>query len=210
MVTNNTAQEVFTIQQSDTLSVPEIVNCAICPSSFRLANVNQSYSQFVSSTDSWDSWGTTPKLVDSGTVKWAITNYSKGNVTITHKTNVREPQVGRFCETTGEIYDGYKQIGITDCICKVGLSTELSTKVVGIITDGDNFASHGDVLVLVDEGEYHLGDLLVPTATGARAALEDEKLFIMINGLPRVRVTSVDSAVLPQINNRVCVACFMS
>jgi hypothetical protein len=72
------------------------------------------------------------------------------------------------------------------------------------------FASHGDVLVIVDDGEYHLGDLLVPTTTGSRVATEEEKLFIMINGLPRVRVTSIDGNVLPKIEERVCVACFMS
>jgi hypothetical protein len=52
--------------------------------------------------------------------------------------------------------------------------------------------------------------LLVPTLTGAKVANEEEKLFIMINGLPRVRVTSVDSNVLPKINDKACVACFIS
>jgi hypothetical protein len=101
------------------------------------------------------------------------------------------------------------------------LSTALSNRVLGIITDNNqltassssscgSFASHGDVLVVVDDGEYHLGDLLVPTLTGARVATDEDKLFIMLNGLPRVRVTSVDANVLPKINNKVCVACFIS
>jgi hypothetical protein len=130
------------------------------------------------------------------------------NMTVTHKTEVSEPEVGRFCETTGEI-TSLEQIGITDCICKVKVATTLSNKIMGIITAGGSFASPGDVLVVVDDGEYHLGDLLVPTETGARVATDDDKLFIMLNGLPKVRVTSVDANVLPKINNKVCVACFI-
>jgi hypothetical protein len=82
------------------------------------------------------------------------------NMTVTHKTNVCEsqttPQTGRFCEATGEIYDGYTEVKVTDCICKVKLSTELSAKVVGIITSENQFASHGDVLVVVDEGTMYV------------------------------------------------------
>jgi hypothetical protein len=63
---------------------------------------------------------------------------------------------------------------------------------------------------VVDDGEYHLGDLLVPTPTGSRVATDEDKLFIMLNGLPRVRVTCVDGNTLPKINDKVCVACFIS
>jgi hypothetical protein len=145
------------------------------------------------------------------------------NMTVTHLTEVSEPEIGRFCETTGEVHDyGQIPIGITDCICKVKTSTILSNRILGIITtesqlapDGrsspcGSFASHGDVLVVVDDGEYHLGDLLVPTLTGSRVATDEDKLFIMLNGLPRVRVTCVDANVLPKINDKVCVACFIS
>jgi hypothetical protein len=139
------------------------------------------------------------------------------SMTVTHKTNVKDVaneqaqlRIGRFCETTGELYDYERGIKITDCICKVKLSTALNTKVLGIITSEDSFASHGDVLVVVDDGEYHLGDLLIPTQTGARIATEDEKLFIMINGLPRVRITCIDGRSLPLISERACVACFIA
>jgi hypothetical protein len=163
-------------------------------------------------------------------------------MTVTHKTDIEwfinepedhrseEPEndyvagpegpLGRFCEMTGEIFDHPNGITITDCICKVRMATEISNKIIGIITKGPqmieeklehgSFASHGDVLVIVDDGEYHLGDLLVPTLTGARVAKADEKLTIMLNGLPRVRVTSIDGNVLPKINDRACVACFIS
>jgi hypothetical protein len=127
------------------------------------------------------------------------------NATITHETNISDPSIGRFCETTGEIYDGYTQVGITDCITKQKLCTTLSTKLLGIITSDNTFASHGDVLVKVDDGEYKLGDILVPTATSARVASEEEKLFIMVNGLPRVRVTAVVDERIP-----FGVACFIS
>jgi hypothetical protein len=130
------------------------------------------------------------------------------STTITHKTDVSSPEKGRFCEMTGEIYDYPNGIDTTDCICKVKLATEISNRIVGIITADDKFASHGDVLVIVDEEyEYELGDLLVPTQTGSRPATADEKMTIMLNGLPRVRVSSINT---PKINDKNCVACFIS
>jgi hypothetical protein len=132
------------------------------------------------------------------------------NMTITHHTSTEDSPIGRFCETTGVIYDGYDKVGIKDCITKQKLSTQLNNKILGIITGKDEFASHGDVLVVVDEGEYCLGDLLVPTETGARVATNDEKVIIMINGLPRVRVTAIIDDRIPKINGKVCLACFIS
>jgi hypothetical protein len=144
------------------------------------------------------------------------------NMTVTHETEISYPELGRFCEITGELHDygqnpqdaehpySPRPIGIIDCIGKMTLATNLSTKVFGIITANNCFASHGDVLVIVDEGEYHIGDMLVPTLTGSRVATDEDKLFIMLNGLPRVRITCVDGNVLPKINDKVCVACFIS
>jgi hypothetical protein len=60
-------------------------------------------------------------------------------------------------------------------------------------------------LVKVDDGEYVLGDILVPTETGSRVATEEEELFIMRKGLPRVRVTAVLDDKIPW-----GVACFIS
>jgi hypothetical protein len=127
------------------------------------------------------------------------------NMTITHHTST-DDLIGRFCETTGVIYDGYDKVTSKDCITKQKLSTELNNKILGIITDKNEFASHGDVLVAVDKGEYQLGDLLVPTETGARVATNDEKLIIMVNGLPRVRITAITDPRIPEG----FVACFLS
>jgi hypothetical protein len=154
------------------------------------------------------------------------------NMTVTHMTEVYDPHIGRFCETTNELFDYDRPINVTDCICKVKLSTVLSNKILGIITKDNqltasssespipkdevrsspcgSFASHGDVLVIVDDGEYHIGDLLVPTLTGSRVATDEDKLFMMLNGLPRVRITCINGNYLPKINNRACVACFIS
>jgi hypothetical protein len=132
------------------------------------------------------------------------------SMTITHETDVTDYNLGSFCETTGLIYSNYEKVGITDCITGVKVSTTLSVKILGIITDNNQFASHGDVLVKVVDGEYHLGDLLVPTENGARVATDDEKMFICLNGLPKVRVMSITDNRIPKIDNQVCVAAFIS
>jgi hypothetical protein len=134
----------------------------------------------------------------------------QASMTITHETDIEVLSLGRFCETTGLIYSKYKEVGIKDCITGVKVATTLSTKLLGIITSDKHFASHGDVLVKVVDGEYHLGDLLIPTENGARVANEEEKLFIMINGLPKVRVMSIIDNRIPKINDQVCAAAFIS
>jgi hypothetical protein len=134
----------------------------------------------------------------------------QSSMTITHKTDVSDCNLGRFCESTGLIFSKYEEVGIKDCITGVKLATTLNTKILGIVTSETQFASHGDVLVKVVDGEYHLGDLLVPTENGARVATEEEKLFIMLNGLPKVRVMSITDNRIPKISEQVCVAAFIS
>ena len=115
-----------------------------------------------------------------------------GSQTVSHKTNVSgEP--GTFCETNGGIYDGYEKITNTDCICQVVQSYTLNSKIVGIITADDEFASHGDVLVKVVPGTYHLGDILCPDITGkARVATETELQYMMLHAIPRPKITSLE------------------
>jgi hypothetical protein len=137
-------------------------------------------------SNNYSSW-TDNQLVTALQVKNAI---NEQNHTISHKTSIVNGDIGRFCEMNGNIYN--ETIGPSDCICCTTLATELTQKIVGIITEENKFASHGDVLVFVDDGEYNIGDLLVPTPTGARIANDDEKMFIMINGLPRVRVANTE------------------
>ena len=125
-----------------------------------------------------------------------------GSQTITHKTNViglthenitSPAEIGTFCETNGGIYDGYEEIAETDCICQVVQSTTLNSKIVGIITSNDQFASHGDCLVKVVPGTYKLGDILVPDITGyARVATETELQFMMLHAIPRPKITSLE------------------
>ena len=123
--------------------------------------------------------------------------------TITHATNV-SGEIGTFCETNGGIYTGYDKIAETDCICQVVQANTLSTKIVGIICSEDKFASHGDVLVKVVPGTYKLGDILCPDISGlARVATETEKQFMMLNAIPRPKITSLDT----KIDNTV--ACFI-
>jgi hypothetical protein len=125
------------------------------------------------------------------------------STTVTHITNIEDPEPMFFCETNGGLYTGYEKIGVTDCICQVKKSTELSSKIMGIMTSEENFASHGNVLVKVIDGVYQLGDLLVPCEGGARVATQEEKVTIMLNGIPRVKITSLATEI-PNV-----VACFI-
>jgi hypothetical protein len=130
------------------------------------------------------------------------------NTTVTHKTDIEDftpDQIGTFCETNGGIYSGYSQITPTDCICQVIQSVELNSKIVGIIVANDTFASHGDALVRIGAGTYHLGDLLVPDPDGtARVASQEEKLMIALDAIPRVKITSLTTGIAHMV------ACFIS
>jgi phage baseplate assembly protein gpV len=120
-----------------------------------------------------------------------------GNQTINHKTNVFSDDIGCFCESTGEIYDGYKEITYTDCICKVKQSHGLNKKIVGIITGENTFASHGDVLVKLAAGcAPEVGDILCPDEDGyGKVASDSELMFMMMNAIPRPKITSLNVGV---------------
>ena len=136
---------------------------------------------------------------------------SAGSQTITHETDeIQGPidstiaEIGTFCETNGGIYTGYNEIAETDCICQVKQSTTLNPKIVGIITGENQFASHGDVLVKIVPGTYHLGDILCPDITGkARIATETELQYMMLHAIPRPKITSLDTKI------EGTVACFL-
>jgi hypothetical protein len=119
------------------------------------------------------------------------------NKTITHKTDpITNPVLGCFCETTGEIYSGYTAIGQTDCICRVRPVSALTKNIVGIITENDTFATHGDCLVRIAPGQkVELGDILVPTVNGARKATNEEMIFMMSHAIPRTKVVSVKTGI---------------
>ena len=121
-----------------------------------------------------------------------------GNETITHNTDdiTGEFEIGTFCETNGGIYTGYQKIDTTDCICQVQQSNTLNPKIVGVITASNQFASHGDVLVKIVPGTYHLGDILCPDITGkARKATETELQYMMLHAIPRAKITSLDTKI---------------
>ena len=119
-----------------------------------------------------------------------------GSQTITHVSNV-VGELGTFCETTGTIYDGYDKISNTDCICAVKQATLLNKKIVGIITNEDEFASHGDVLVKIAPGTVaEIGDILCPDENGyGRVATEDELIFMMMYAIPRPKITCLDTGI---------------
>ena len=118
-----------------------------------------------------------------------------GSMTITHYTNVTG-EIGTFCESTGDIYDGYEHISHTDCICAVQQSKALNKKIVGIVCSEDEFASHGDVYVRVDDASnLEVGDILCPDANGyGRKATEADLMYMMMYAIPRPKITSLDTA----------------
>jgi hypothetical protein len=129
-----------------------------------------------------------------------------GSHTITHYTNILEydpSKIGCFCEGTGELADVYDSDDGTvytptldracDAIVKVKPSIGLNTRILGVIVSSDTMTSHGDCLCVVKHDHYNIGDLLIPGADGVciRSTDDKDKLYIMLNGLPRVRVTGI-------------------
>jgi hypothetical protein len=118
--------------------------------------------------------------------------------TITHIANViGDLELGTFCEANGNIYDGYEKISNIDCICEVKQATLLNKKIVGIITNENEFASHGDVLVKIAPGTVaEVGDILCPDERGyGRVATEDELIFMMMYAIPRPKITCLDTGI---------------
>ena len=127
-----------------------------------------------------------------------------GSQTVTHKTNVHA-EIGTFCESTGAIYDGYERTSYTDCICQVRTATALNKKIVGIVCSEDEFASHGDVYVKVnDTSGLEIGDILCPDENGyGRKATNEDLMFMMLHAIPRPKITSFET------NFEGFVACFI-
>ena len=126
---------------------------------------------------------------------WCKGKKVNSNETVTHTTNV-VGEIGTFCESTGDIYDGYEHVSHTDCICKVRTSTSLNKRIVGIICSEDEFASHGDVYVRVNDiNGLEVGDILCPDENGyGKKADEAELMLMVLHAIPRPKITSLDTA----------------
>ena len=125
------------------------------------------------------------------------TLFTFNSQTITHVTNITGViELGTFCEATGNIYDGYESITNTDCICQVKTATSLNKKIVGIICSEKEFASHGDVLVRVNDiNGLEIGDILCPDERGyGRKATETDLMYMMLHAIPRPKITSLTPA----------------
>jgi hypothetical protein len=92
---------------------------------------------------------------------------------------------------------------------KVRHCKALSKRIIGIITDYNQFMSHGDGLAVVDNDseysiKYEVGDVLVPSESGlCRKAEEQDLMFAMMYQIKLPRIM----ALLP---DREFVAIFMS
>jgi hypothetical protein len=79
----------------------------------------------------------------------------------------------------------------TDAITKIKVSSGLSAQFWGVITNNNEFSTHGDAVVRVVEDTYTIGDVLAPGSGGLfHKASDQEKLFIMMNGCCRVKVAA--------------------
>ena len=120
------------------------------------------------------------------------------STTITHITDIiGDIEIGTFCEAAGTMYDGYEKISNTDCICAVKQATLLNKRIVGIVINKDEFASHGDVLVKIEPGTVaEIGYILCPNERGyGRVATEDELIFMMMYAIPRPKITCLDTGI---------------
>ena len=126
---------------------------------------------------------------DQATGRGRTLSYSE---TVVHWTNV-QGELGTFCESTGNIYDGYDKITNIDCICQVQQANTLNKRIVGIIVSKNQFASHGDVLVRVVDDTYEIGDILCPNENGyGKKATAEELMFMMIHAIPRPKITALN------------------
>ena len=134
-----------------------------------------------------------------------------GSQTITHKTEyVGEIELGKFCESTGEIYymesrrsnsgEIIEWNPYEDCITKIKQSEGLNKNILGVITHISDshcrFATHGDVLVKVINSQYALGDIIIPTTGGfGKKATEQELITCSSQCIPKLKVVSLDTKI---------------
>jgi hypothetical protein len=123
-----------------------------------------------------------------------------GSHTITHATNIigfNSSQIGCACDNVGEVADVYGSDYMpsleraTDAITKIRVSQGLTAQFWGVITNNNEFSTHGDVVVRVVEDTYRIGNCLAPGPDGLfHRATNDENMFMLLNGCPRVRVAA--------------------
>jgi hypothetical protein len=172
----------------------------------------------VGNTKTWDTAGvsqcdmrfTSDGLHITGDIWLTGEVHDSGSHTIIHKTNIigfKPEHIGCFCESTGELADIYGVDYIptldraTDAIMKVRHCKSFSPRIVGIITDYNQFANLGDMLCrVINDSEfsihYEVGQLLYPDESGlCRIATHEEKLLCAIEQirLPKITRTIPDS-----------------
>jgi hypothetical protein len=135
---------------------------------------------------------------------------------IVMKTGVQfysESDIGCFCHSYGTVFNNTDNDPST-AACDVTRTTEwnqiMASKLIGIITGPHTVVTHGPVFVKYDGNldNYFIGDILLPTATGATNLAQfgypiAELNTLLQSGAPIVRITSLD----PLVTNMV--ACFI-
>ena len=76
-------------------------------------------------------------------------------------------------------------------------NVSINKKIVGIITSETQFASHGDVLVKVNDiSDCSVGDILCPDENGCgRVATDEELMFMTLHAIPRPKITSLNTGI---------------
>jgi hypothetical protein len=124
-----------------------------------------------------------------------------------------ESDIGCFCHSYGTVFNNTNNDPST-AACDVTRSTEwtsaIAPKLIGIITGPHSVVTHGPVFVKYDGNldDYYIGDILLPTATGATnlasfASPISEINLLLQSGSPIVRITSLDPLVTHMV------ACFI-
>jgi hypothetical protein len=163
---------------------------------FTFGSTTTSITSFATDFDTW----TNSQIATALQIKNAILNSNSGRVV--HTANITSPNIGFYCEVTGTI--------TSDLTPNVQTTTGNGPNTVGIIIDSTHYVTYGPVVVKVDNSSYSVGENLRPGSNGAQKCSEVDLGYLASYGCPHVRITCMDTSIVPQIDGHKCYACFIS
>jgi len=134
--------------------------------------------------------------------------------TITHYTQYEgDLQPGFFVESTGQVFHN-EEPSYENCMVIVRQATTFSNNIIGVCTEIINeeitdeygnvnqpagkfcrIATHGDCLIKCISDTYHLGDIIIPSASGGygKKGSSMEIIDCMTHMVPRLKITSLET-----------------